>query len=98
MFHLLIGKLRLFPFHLSNFYLLYFPFVRLCLFLSRCSLLLAGTARVTRSEHHSGQSPPCKCGELARARGSPADVAGRQPMEPLRTKSVVVSREDLVNL
>lgn len=73
-------------------------FPHLCLFLFHRSLELAGAAWITGSQRHSSQSPPGKCGELSRARAGPADVTRRKPMKPLRTKGVVVSREDLVNL
>lgn len=74
-------------------------FVHLCfLQLHHGPLSLAGTPWVKRPQRHPGQSAPGKCGELCGARSSSADVCGCNPVEPLRTKGVVVSWEDLVNL
>lgn len=75
-----------------------FVCVHLCFLLLHAPLSLTGTPWVGSPQRHSSQSTPGKCGELCRARSSSADIRGRDPMETLRTKGVVVSWEDLVNL
>lgn len=75
-----------------------FVCVHLCFLLLHDPLSLTGTPWVGSPQRHPSQSTPGKSGKLGRARSSSADICGREPMEPLRTKGVVVSWEDLVNL
>lgn len=72
--------------------------VHLCCLQLHDPVSLAGASWVERPQRHPSQSTPGKCGELCGARPSSADVCGRQPMEPLRPKGIVVSWKNLINL